>query len=292
MTDILTHRGLDPSQKDYFLESSYEAFVDQITRGFGLEFDVQFTRDHGIIISHDADLKRISGGRDTRNISDVTTQEIADLAFNHCHLATLAQLFGAIREHGGDTHYGIHLKYRWQSETYLALLLKELETVGFDAQRFFIFDVMPEAARFLKKYNPHLKLAPSVAHAFDIERYNQFVHTLISVKEALANRKLFDWAWLDEWDRTGPDDMDKTLYTQEIIDTMRNAGLHTAIVSPELHATSPVLAGGEAHPDARDLTVLEKRLREIVSYRPDVICTDYPDNVHALVQQKNEISKL
>ena len=41
--NIITHRGLDPSYQNYYLESSIEAFDNQLNRGFGLEFDLQIT---------------------------------------------------------------------------------------------------------------------------------------------------------------------------------------------------------------------------------------------------------
>ena len=43
--NVITHRGLNFSRPGYFLESSLEAFVDQLDNGFGLEFDVRLTKD-------------------------------------------------------------------------------------------------------------------------------------------------------------------------------------------------------------------------------------------------------
>jgi len=58
-SQILTHRGLEPSKPDFFPESSIEAFINQLHRGFGIEFDPNFVKD-GIVINHDSNLKRIT----------------------------------------------------------------------------------------------------------------------------------------------------------------------------------------------------------------------------------------
>lgn len=45
---IITHRGLEPDRPGFFSESSFEAFADQLARGFGgIEFDPNFTSDGG-----------------------------------------------------------------------------------------------------------------------------------------------------------------------------------------------------------------------------------------------------
>ena len=62
---IFTHRGLEPSNKESYPESSYEQFKDHIKKGYGIEFDICFVKD-GIIILHDSDLTRITNGKDNR----------------------------------------------------------------------------------------------------------------------------------------------------------------------------------------------------------------------------------
>ncbi len=137
--------------------------------------------------------------------------------------------------------------------------------------------------KYLKEKNPALRIAPSVALPYDITRYNDVVgKTLLSIGEVLANRDIFDGVWLDEWDLTDADGGMKKLYTREVFDIFQDAGLWVGLVTPELHGTSPGLLGGEAHPDAKPFDVLAKRLAEIVSLKPDAICTDYPDYVQEL----------
>ena len=65
---IITHRGLDPSMQDFFVESSLEALENHIERGFGLEFDLQATKDNKFVVFHDNNLKRISQGENLKKI--------------------------------------------------------------------------------------------------------------------------------------------------------------------------------------------------------------------------------
>jgi glycerophosphoryl diester phosphodiesterase len=278
---IITHRGLDPSKENYFVESSYEAFEDQLTRGFGLEFDLQTTKDSEIVISHDKNLGRISRGADVRSIDQLTADEISSLSFDNCHLASLPELIDLINEKGGvKSMHAIHIKHSFQKKESLDTLLENLSKA--DTKNFILFDVTVETAKYLKGKNSALNLAPSVAHPFDIERYNQAVGgTLLSVEDVLTHPALFNWVWLDEWDRTDKDNGAKKFYTKEVFQKFRDQGMRIAVVSPELHATSPSLLGGEAHQDALSMNVLEGRLREIIALNPDAICTDYPDMIRS-----------
>src|SRR5262249_8296729 len=46
----------------------------------GLELDVQLTRDRRVVVIHDADLARLTGGRDRRRVLDLTLEEITALS--------------------------------------------------------------------------------------------------------------------------------------------------------------------------------------------------------------------
>lgn len=275
MINIISHRGLEPEQQNYFTESSFEAFRDQASRGFGLEFDVNFTADDGIIIFHDASLERITQGLDMREFTELTTTEVINLDLAGSHLCTLADVLALISK-SIESFGALHLKARNQENKYLDLLLKEMKSFPDVLDRIIIFDVKPETARYLKNALPDLHLAPSVAHSYDIERYGQAVGgTLISVDEAIANRELFDWVWLDEWDRADKSGAKKTLYNQDVFDRLHRAGFKIALVTPELHATSPNLLAGESHPDAANKDSLQLRIKDIIELKPDAVCTDY-----------------
>jgi hypothetical protein len=281
-TKILTHRGLDPSKKNYFLESSREAFEDQLSRGFGLEFDIRPTKDGGPAIIHDDSLRRISKGKDMRKIEDIPLAELLSMDFHGCHLIELGTLLALIRDkQSSNTLSAIHLKRAVQGSATLDLFLDALKKS--DPKQFIIFDVTLETARYLKEKNPTLALAPSVAHPYDIQRYGAATgNTLYPLTQAIAMKDIFSWVWLDEWDLSDADGKTKTLYNKEVFDVLRTAGFSIGLVSPELHASSPGLLGGEAHPDARDPVALESAIKKILGLGPDIICTDYPDMVRML----------
>jgi hypothetical protein len=75
----------------------------------------------------------------------------------------------------------------------------------------------------------------------------------------------------------------KLLYTKEVFNKLREANIKIGLVTPELHATSPNLLGGESHQDASSQERLFTRIKEIIKLEPDAICTDYPDLVRQLI---------
>jgi glycerophosphoryl diester phosphodiesterase len=282
-THILTHRGLDPAIANYFLESSAEAFEDQLKRGYGLEFDVQITKDNQIIISHDNNLKRISNNTIHKNIKELTLKELTSLSFNDCHLISLEKLLQLLELYNGNKISALHLKYTSQTPDVLNELIKQLQQRGHHDD-LIIFDVTHDTAIYLKHHIPTLKLAPSVAHPYDIERYNHAVGgTLWNLEDVLKNHELFDWVWLDEWDLSDKNETKKYFYQEEVFSACRAGGFKIALVSPELHASSPGLLGGEAHPDAANLDLLHQRMHAILKLEPDAVCTDYPDMMKNLV---------
>lgn len=276
---IITHRGLDPSKGNYFAESSLEAFTDQLNRGYGLEFDLQITKDRKIVVIHDNNLTRISKGKDTRNISEINLDEILSMEFDGCHLTSLDRLLNLIdKKQFPDSISAIHIKYQLQNKFNLDIIIDYLKSAN--ANKFIIFDISTETAKYLKENNGKLNLAPSVSHYFDIKRYNVAVGgTLTSVETVLNNINLFSWVWLDEWDRKNESGDAKKFYTKEVFEMFKSSGIKVAVVSPELHATSPNLLGGENHTDAETKEKLFDRIKEIINLNPDAICTDYPDNI-------------
>ncbi len=277
--NVITHRGLNFSKQNYFLESSLEAFTDQLENGFGLEFDLQLTKDNQIVVSHDSNLERISRGEKNNKISELALNEITSFNFNGCHLASFEHLLELIsKKQASGAVSAIHIKHGMQNKQAVDVILPFLEKA--DPEKFIIFDVTVETAKYLKEKNSKLHLAPSVAHPYDIERYNSCVGgTLLPLEMALENKNLFDWVWLDEWDRVDKGGGTKKLYTEEVFKKIRGKGLGIGLITPELHSSSPGLLGSEKHSDAADKNILFERISEIISLKPDIICTDYPDEV-------------
>lgn len=280
-TKIITHRGLDPAKLDYYPESSLEAFGDQLTRGYGLEFDIQLAKDGVMVAVHDETLNRLTEGQDKREIKDISSPEILGMSFRGGHLTTIANLLALIAQsQSPETLSALHLKASWQEFRFVDLLLEEIKASGIGREQFIIFDLKPETAKKIKEQIPELLLAASVAHPYDIERYNPAAGgTLLGLEEVFACRDLFSWAWLDEWDLVSKTGDKKQLYTPEVFNALKSAGIKAAVVSPELHAKSPGLLAGEVHEDGADPQRLKARIQEILRLEPDAICTDYPDEV-------------
>lgn len=286
-TKILAHRGLEPSNSDFYPESSFEAFQSHLSRGFGIEFDINFARD-GIIILHDSDLGRITDGKDNRKVAEVGVGELKNMQFGKVakgRFIDFEEILNLIRGGAAEIN-ALHLKGKFQEKQYLDKMLSELNKNKDVLKKIIIFDVKPETAKYLKSKIKELNLAPSVAHSYDIKRYNTKAinFTLISIEDAVkyAKEGLYNWVWFDEWDRIDEGGEKKT-YTKENFEILKKAGLKIALVTPELHATSPSLPCGESHGDAKDKETLFKRILEILSLHPDAICTDYPEEAKGFV---------
>ncbi|TSC88495.1 MAG: hypothetical protein G01um10145_898 [Microgenomates group bacterium Gr01-1014_5] len=282
-TQIITHRGLEPSKPHFFSESSFEAFQDHLNRGFNIEFDPNPTKD-GIIVMHDANLKRPTESRDERNVADLTTEELLQIPLANGRIPTFDEVMDLIRK-SNSTVNALHMKARFQSPETLEKIMEALAKHSDIFGKLLIFDVKPETAKVLKSKFPTLRLAPSVAHPYDIQRYNDVVgNTLITVEEALklASEGLIDGVWGDEWDTAGENGTTKQFYTPENFARLHEAGLFIALVTPELHGTSPGLYGGESHADAKDLPTLFERIKQIKEAGADYFCTDYPEEVAKL----------
>lgn len=129
---------------------------------------------------------------------------------------------------------------------------------------------------------PSILLAPSLAHEYDISRYNHVVNgTLLSTNDAIRYKRqgIYDWVWLDEWDTLDEHNKKKKFYTRETFDLLLQEGYKIALVTPELHASSPGLLGEESHSDAKNNTLLFERIRAIIKLMPRALCTDYPEEV-------------
>lgn len=281
---IITHRGLEPDKPKFWSESSYEAFADQLHRGFsGIEFDINFTCDDQLIVIHDVGFSRLTAGADTRKfVNSIIAAEVADFRLPHGRIPFFHEVMELIRNTPVAKNNALHLKGHFQNPKHLELLIDAFYNARDLLSRIIIFDVKQETTRILKQVLPETRIAPSVAHPYDIKRYGGAVgNTLLSIEEALelAGMGLIEGVWLDEWDLTDCESGKKTLYNAEVFNRLRNAGLHIYLVSPELHGTSPGLYGGESHPDATSKQHLYSRIREIIRLQPDAICTDHPEEI-------------
>lgn len=68
------HRGLHDNKSENAPENSYHAFELAIANSYGIELDVQITKDNIPVVFHDPNLKRVCGNE--KSISDYTFAEL------------------------------------------------------------------------------------------------------------------------------------------------------------------------------------------------------------------------
>ena len=288
---LITHRGIDVVPGDFhgwtLQESRWESFSEQIRAGLGLEFDVRPLKDGQLAISHDSSLARIVPGC-KQPISSLTLSEFDAIQAPGGRLCSLDELLSLIAE-SGRAISALHLKSHCHEPVILAKILEILAPRAESLKgRLLIFDATPRVAEQIVQKLPWLDLAASVAHTYDVLRYGALTGgTLLTPGQALDNRHLYSWVWLDEWDTLDVDNGEKIFANRESVELFRNAGFKIAVVSPELHAASPALLGGEAHRDGTDEKKLINRWRQLSQLRVDALCTDHASwittNLSALI---------
>jgi len=72
-THYIAHRGLFDNECEY-PENSLGAFARAVDAGYGIELDVQLTKDAKLVVFHDADLRRMCG--EDIPLSDLTYKEL------------------------------------------------------------------------------------------------------------------------------------------------------------------------------------------------------------------------
>ena len=70
---LYAHRGLHDNASDA-PENSMRAFQKAVDAGYGIELDIQMTKDHVPVVFHDFTLKRICGAEG--KVSDYTYEEL------------------------------------------------------------------------------------------------------------------------------------------------------------------------------------------------------------------------
>lgn len=278
---LLTHRGIDldlgAPRDSQGTEGTLQKFEQQIRSGFGIEFDIRPMSDGEFAIGHDESMTRISGGEINTSFSSLNTNSLMSISFGDGErLASLSEILNLIISESNSIS-ALHLKGACQNAYYLHQLIEILQPVSEDLEeKLIIFDATISTAEFLKTKMPTLKLAASVSHEYDIERYGRYVkNTLLPVSKVLERGDIYSWAWLDEWDRTNAFGDPKALVTFEVVNAFTEKGFSVAAVSPELHASSPGLLGGEAHEWGADTSRLLECWSEWGKLGIRALCTDH-----------------
>jgi len=277
---LVTHRGIDVPlgtlTTEITGESTWEAFSAQIKNGYGIEFDLRPMSDDGFAICHDQNLTRISGGLSSALVSELDKSKLKIITLEHGRLCELDELLILLSENSKTTS-ALHLKKVCQNEDLLDLLVDKL--VRFPDVldgRLILFDVIPIAARYLKKSIPNIELAASVSDIYDVQRFGALTGgTLMTIDEVVEQSESYTWVWLDEWDMRNPLGETKSLVTRKTIKLLRANGFKIAAVSPELHATSPALYGDGMHEVGANPELLKSYWMDLADMDIDLLCTDH-----------------
>lgn len=277
---LVTHRGIDVPlgtlTTEITGESTWEAFSAQIKNGYGIEFDLRPMSDDGFAICHDQKLTRISGGLSSALVSELNKYKLKIITLEHGRLCELDELLILLSENSKTTS-ALHLNKACQNEDLLDLLVAKLLCYPdvLDG-RLIIFDVTPVVARYLKKFIPNIGLAASVSDPYDVERFGVLTGgTLMTIDEVIEQGEIYTWVWLDEWDTQDPLGEAKSLVTRKTIKLLREKGFKIAVVSPELHATSPALYGDGIHEIGANPELLKSYWMDLADMDIDLLCTDH-----------------
>lgn len=103
---LYAHRGLhDDNQK--VPENSLAAFEAAAANGYGMELDVQLTKDKRLVVFHDATLKRVCGV--DRNVMDLTYQELRKIPLpDQSSIPLLSEVLAQVN---GRTPMIVEIKY-------------------------------------------------------------------------------------------------------------------------------------------------------------------------------------
>jgi hypothetical protein len=280
ISSIITHRGIDvplgtPSD-EIVGENTWEAFSAQVKSGYGIEFDLQLMSDNSFAICHDQSLVRMSGGLSSTPISELSSHQLKKMTLGHGRLCELDELLILLSENSEATS-ALHLKKNCQREDSLDLLVDKLvQYPNVLDGRLILFDVTPVAAKYLKKSIPNIELAASVSDIYDIQRFGALTGgTLMTIDEVIEQCETYTWVWLDEWDIRDPLGETKSLVTRKTVELLRMNGFKIAVVSPELHATSPALYGDGIHEVGANPELLKSYWMELADMDIDLLCTDH-----------------
>ena len=143
------HRGLHDKDKGV-PENSLKAFELAVRGGFGMEFDLQLTRDGQIVVHHDLSISRTCGV--DRNICDMTYEELS--GYRLFGTEERVPLFSQVLELvGGRTPLIIELKsYTRQEE----LCQKTMEQLEHYRGLYCVESFDPRIVRWFRKHFPRV----------------------------------------------------------------------------------------------------------------------------------------
>ena len=101
------HRGLHDPESGV-VENTLPAFEAACAQGYGMELDIQFSRDMQVVVFHDDTLKRLTG--DPRRVSDCTLETLREFRLRGIETARIPTLREVLNLVAGRTPLLIELK--------------------------------------------------------------------------------------------------------------------------------------------------------------------------------------
>ena len=121
--EVFAHRGLHDIEAG-IVENTLPAFEAACRNGYGMELDIQFTRDFQIVVFHDDTLKRLTG--DSRRVDACTLEELQAMplhGIDSARIPTFAELLQLVN---GRTPLLIELKSGKNNAKLCAAMLAQL----------------------------------------------------------------------------------------------------------------------------------------------------------------------
>ncbi len=145
---LYAHRGLhDGNQR--VVENSLEAFRLAVESGYGMELDVQPTRDGQLVVFHDAVLERVCGVK--RNMIDLTYEELRAFSLpDGTPIPLLTQVLALV---AGRAPLIVEVKHYGNVRQTTAKALALLEGYG---GPFCMESFHPLAVLYLRRHAPHV----------------------------------------------------------------------------------------------------------------------------------------
>ena len=144
------HRGLHDAKKGV-VENTLPAFEAACEKGFGIELDIQFTRDMRAVVFHDDDLSRLTG--DGRKVCEVTLEELRALPLGGVRTARAPTLAEALQQIDGRAPLLIELKNGSANERLCRALMEQLRSYRGE---YIVESFSPLIVRWFKKHAPEI----------------------------------------------------------------------------------------------------------------------------------------
>lgn len=143
-TVSFAHRGLHDEAR---MENTLEAFDAACEHGFGIELDVQLSRDGTVVVFHDDQLGRMTG--DPRRVDEVPLSELKSLSLKGCgRIPTLAEALTCI---DGRVPLLVEIKNGRRNAELCKKTLDQLRAYGGE---YVVESFNPLILRWLKTHSP------------------------------------------------------------------------------------------------------------------------------------------